>query len=347
MTIKNVIKDAIKVLKDGVYSSKTEEVDIKQLIIDEIEKYETIIIVRHDRPDGDCIGSSFGLRDILIASYPNKKIYSVGDGVPGYLSFLGEEDEISEEMYEESLVIAVDTATSDRIANKYYSKAKFLIKIDHHIPVDDYGDINYVCQDYPACCQIIIDLVNSFKEKLILTKRAALCLYTGLVTDTGRFRYRSVNATTMRLAADILDRHIDTEYMYTHLNVKSAESYKLQGFVYQNFKLTDNKVAYCYITKKIMKKFGASVEDASNLVNCLDSIKDSLIWILFVEYDDEIRVRIRSRYIPVVEIGEAFHGGGHANACGATVKSTKEMKQLLMMADKKLQEFKNNNKELF
>lgn len=350
MNFKNVIKDAIKVIKDNVIPVKEEKddyLDMKKQILEEIEANDSIIIARHIRPDGDCIGSSFGLREILIASYPNKKIYSVGDGVPEYLSFLGEEDTITEDIYAESLVIVVDTATSVRIANDLYQNAKKVIKIDHHIPVDDYGDINYVREDYPACCQIIVDLIHTFPERLMLSQRAAMCLYTGLVTDTGRFRYRSVNAETMICASTLLNTHIDTEHIYTHLNVKSPESFKLQGYMYQNFKLTENGVAYAYLSKKIIKKFDATVEDAANLVNCMDSIKGSLIWILFVEYDNEIRVRIRSRYLPVVTIGEKYKGGGHANACGATVENVKEMKLLLADADSLLKEFKNNNKELF
>ena len=349
MIIKNVINDAIKVLKDTINPQeeiKDEYLDIKNQIIEEIEKHDSIVIVRHVRPDGDCIGSSFGLREILKQTYPNKKIYSVGDGVVEYLKFLGEEDIIDDEVYKESLVIVVDTATSKRVASPNYTMGKKIIKIDHHIAVESYGDINYVREDYPACCQIIADLAIS-SDKLIMNEKAAKCLYTGLVTDTGRFRFRSVNSKTFDVASNILKLDIDTESIYTNLNVKSAESYKLQGYMYQNFSLTENGVAYAFITKKIMKKFKASVEDASNLVNCLDSIKGSMIWILFVEYDNEIRVRIRSRYLPVVEIGEMFNGGGHANACGASVKNKKEIKELLSVADKKLKAFKENNKELF
>lgn len=347
MKIKDFIDDAIKVIKDTVNPSKEETVDLKQQIFNEIEAHDSIIILRHVRPDGDCIGSAFGLREVLTASYPNKKIYCVGDGLPEYLSFLGEEDIVSDDLYSQSLVIVVDTATSNRIANDKYMEAKKLIKIDHHISVDNYAEINYVEEDSPACCQIIAEFVKTFEDKLIMTKFAAKCLYTGLVTDTGRFRFRSVDANTMRTASYLLDRKIDTEGIYTNLNVKSPESFKLQGYIYQNFKLTPNGVAYAYITKKLMKKFDATVEDASNLVNCLDSIKGSLIWILFVEYDNEIRVRIRSRYLPVVNIGEQFNGGGHANACGATLPKAKDMKLLLDVADKQLAQFKEENKELF
>lgn len=325
----------------------SEYLNLKQEILNEIETNDSIIIVRHMRPDGDCIGSSFGLRAILKASFPNKKIYSVGDEVPEYLRFLGEEDKITEDIYKDSLIIVVDTATSKRVCDEYYTTGKKVIKMDHHIPIEDYGDINYVREDFPACCQLIMDFYETFKEKLVLTKEAATCLYTGLITDTGRFRFRSVNGKTLRLAGNILDTDIDTEYIFTNLNTKNPESFKLQGYIYQNFKITENGVAYAFITKKIMKKFKATQEDASNLVNCMDSIKGSLIWILFVEYDNEIRVRLRSRYIPVVSIGEQFNGGGHANACGATLPNKKQIKELLAIADEKLKEFKESNKELF
>lgn len=354
MAIKNKIKEVINTIKeDDNYKTimstvlQDEYFSIKQDIINEIEKNDTIIIHRHVRPDGDCIGSSFGLRAILKESFPNKKIYSVGDGVPEYLDFLGCEDEVNEDIYKDALVIIVDTATGKRVCKDIYQTAKKVIKIDHHIPVDDYGHINYVREDFPACCQIIIDFVKTFKNTLKINEEAAKCLYTGLVTDTGRFRYRSVNGDTMRSAASLLDLNIDTENIYTNLNTKDPESFKLQGYMYQNFKITENGVAYAYLTKKIMKKYGATPEAASNLVNCLDSIKGSLIWILFVQYDNEIRVRLRSRYIPVVDIASQYNGGGHENAAGATVYKEKEMKELIKLADSNLKNFKEKNKELF
>ena len=192
-----------------------------------------------------------------------------------------------------------------------------------------------------------MDFYETFKDKLVMPIESATALYTGLVTDTGRFRFRSVNGTTLHLAGNILEQGINTEKIYTHLNTKDPSGFKLQGYVYQNFKLTESGVAYAFITKKLMKKFNASVEDASNLVNCMDSIKGSLIWILFVEYDNEIRVRLRSRYIPVVSIGEQFNGGGHANACGATLSNKKQIKDLLKIANDNLKAFKEENKELF
>lgn len=328
-------------------TNKDEFYDIKKQILDEIEKFDSIVIMRHMRPDGDCIGSSFGLREILKESYKDKKIYSMGDSIPSYLQFLGKEDEFDLDIIKNSLVIVVDTSISKRVALPEFAQGKKIIKIDHHIAVEQYGDINLVYEDAPACCQIIVDFVNTFKDKLKINEKAAKCLYTGLVTDTGRFRFRSVVGDTLRVGGQLLDTGIDTENIYTNLNVKAPESFKLQGYVYQNFKRTENGVAYVYLTKKLMKKFGTTVEDASNLVNCMDSINGSLTWILFVDYDKDIRVRLRSRYLPIVDIASKYNGGGHANAAGATLHSKKEIKELLNLADQELKEYKLQHPEVF
>ena len=108
--------------------------NLKKQILEKIKEFDTIIIHRHIRPDGDCMGSTIGLREILKASFPNKKIYSVGNNESDYLSFLGEEDEIDDSVYQDALVIIVDTATKERIFDNRYELGKFTIKIDHHIP---------------------------------------------------------------------------------------------------------------------------------------------------------------------------------------------------------------------
>lgn len=333
----------------GIFSKskKDENYDIKKSIFDEIKKHDSIIILRHYRPDGDAIGSAFGLKYILEASFPEKHIYCVGDGMPSYLSFVGVEDEVSDDIIQNSLIIVVDTATSERIATDTYQKNSKVIKIDHHIATENYGYINLVYEDAPACCQIIYEFFDTFKDSLKMTKDAALALYTGLVTDTGRFKYSSITEESFNCAGKLISYNIDTDKLYSYLNNKAPESFKLQGYVYQNFKITENGVAYIYISKKLMKKFRTNENDAANLVNCLDSIKGSLIWLLFIEYDTEIRIRFRSRYIPVVDIASEFGGGGHANAAGGKISKKKDYIKVLDCADKKLKAFKLEHKELF
>lgn len=311
--------------------------EIKKLILEKIKAYDTIIIHRHFRPDGDCIGSSLGLRDILKCSFPEKKIYSVaGNDHAEYLDFIGLEDEVDPSEYENALIIVVDTSTSDRISGEEYKLGKVIIKIDHHIETDPYGDINYVRDDFPATTILIMDFFKTFEDELKMSVDGARALYVGVITDTGRFRYSSVNGLTLKLAGDLLEYGFDTEKIYANLYLKERNILKLQGYLLRHFKTTKNGVSYIYISKRIRDRFKVSHSDASNMVSVLDNIKGSIIWILFIEAGEGIRARIRSRYVNIIEIAQAFNGGGHAQACGASVKNKKELKALVKKADKLL-----------
>ena len=121
-----------------------------QKILNRIKKYETIIIHGHKRPDGDCYGSQFGLKNIIQQSFPEKKVYVVGQR-SAFVDFIGQMDVISDDVYKGALSIVVDTAVEDRISDERYKLGKEIIKIDHHIPVDDYGDIRWVDTSFPSC----------------------------------------------------------------------------------------------------------------------------------------------------------------------------------------------------
>ncbi|MFA7127170.1 MAG: bifunctional oligoribonuclease/PAP phosphatase NrnA [Bacilli bacterium] len=326
---------------------KDEFSQIKLEIFNKIKAYETIIIHRHIRPDGDCIGSSLGLRNILRNSFPNKKIYSAAYDTAKYLEFLGQEDTVSEEYYKDALVIVVDTSNASRIAGGNYNKGKEIIKIDHHIEVEKYGAINYVRENFPSTSIVIMDFFETFKTELKMDVDGAKALYVATITDTGRFRYNSVTGQTLRLAGNMLDYGFNTDDIYANLHIKNKEILKLQGYVLNHFKTSPNGVSYIYLSDHIQKKFGVSNEDASALVNTLDSIQGSLIWLLFIDIEGVIRVRLRSRYTGVVDIARRYHGGGHFQASGAMVKNRKEMKQMVKEADEALKAFKAENKDVF
>lgn len=326
-----------------------EHLEIKKSILEKIKAYESIIIVRHVKPDGDCMGSTLGLRELLRASFPEKNVLSIGGSGADYLDFIGKEDEdVDEEVYRNSLLIAVDTATFDRIDNNHAGLAPEIIKIDHHIPVDNYGTLNYVREDLPATCAIILDFYKTFADELVLNAAAAKALFVGSVTDTGRFRYSNIDANFLNLVAIALERNIDIEEIYSHLYIKESNILKLQGHILRRFKSTENGVAYFRISRRLCRKYQVSVPDASALVNILDSIRDHLIWVFFIESEDgTCRVRLRSRYVAINGIAERYGGGGHKQAAGALVRNRKEMKALLREADVLLEEFKSNNPGVF
>lgn len=315
---------------------------IKKQILDKIESYGTIIVSRHIRPDGDAIGSTKGFVKILRDTYPDKKIYLVNDDYSDYLAFLGGEDSVSDEIYGGALLIVIDTGTEDRISNKNYKNAKEIIKIDHHIDDKPFGDISWVEDFRSSACEMIADFYFTFKDRLKISKEAATYIYLGMVTDSGRFRYEGVNGDTMRLAGALLDIGVDTEKLFANLYVDEIETLKLKSFVYDNIKITKNGVAYIYMSEKIQKKFNLTLEAASDVVSELSAIRGSLIWIAFIDNKakNSIRVRLRSRFLGVNELGNKYHGGGHKMAAGATVYSEKEMKALIDDADKLLGEYK-------
>ena len=312
-------------------------------VLQKIKEYDRIIIFRHFRPDGDAVGSTKGLKRILQITYPEKEIVLQNCDFSDYLAFLGAEDELrDDEFYADALGIVIDTATSNRISNQKFSLCREIVKIDHHIPVEAYGDINWVEEERSSACELVAAFYNAMSDELKIDKEAATYLYAGLVTDSGRFRFRSVSGDTMRLAGMLLDAGVDTDTLYANLYMKEFDEFKFHGYVLNNIRITENGVAYVYIDKAAMAEYGLSFEQASACVSYMDSIKNSLIWIAFIDSDknDDIRVRLRSRFITVNQIAENYEGGGHACASGATVHSVEQMNELLAVADAQLAEYK-------
>lgn len=316
-----------------------------KIILEKIKEYDKIIIFRHFRPDGDAIGSTKGFATLLRNTYPEKKIYLQNNDFSQYLAFLGGEDELlPDEEYADALGIVLDTATQKRISNQKFSLCKELVKIDHHIPVESYATYEWVEEHRSSTCEMVAAFYEAFQDELKMSKEAATYIYTGMVTDSGRFRFREVSGETMRLAGLILDQGIDTENIYANLYLEDVEALRFESYVHRKMKISESGVVSMFVTKKMKKKFNLSNEDASACVSFMDSIKGSLIWIAFIEGDNgEIRVRLRSRFVTVSELAERYHGGGHACAAGATVYSKAEAKALLAEADALLREYKEKN----
>ena len=317
-----------------------------ELILQKIKEYDRIILFRHFRPDGDAIGSTKGLQAILRATYPEKEVYVVNSDYSDYLNFLGgEDDPIPDELYTDALALVLDTATEDRISNKKYSLCREIAKLDHHIDHKPYGDTCWIEEEKSSTCEMVVEFYHAFRDELKLTREAATYLYTGMITDSGRFRFRSVDGDTMRYAGILLDAGVDTDTLYANLYTKEFKELKFQSYVYKKMKMTENGVVYIFVDKAMQKKFGLTPEQASACVSHLDSIRGSLIWGAFIESTDgkTIRVRLRSRFVTISEVAERYRGGGHACAAGATLHAKKEMKALLAECDQRLKEYKENH----
>ena len=313
-------------------------------ILNKIKEYNKIIIFRHFRPDGDAIGSTKGLQRILKLTYPEKTVLLINNDYADYLKFLGGEDEkIADEEYADALGIVLDTATPNRVSNQKFTLCREVIKIDHHIPVETYGNYQWVEEERSSTCEMIAHFYDTFSDELKIDTEAATYIYAGMVTDSGRFRFRDVSSETLRLAGIMLKNNINTDVLFANLYLKEFSEFKFESYAHKKMKMSENGVVSLFVSKAMQKKLGLTSEQASASVSFMDSIKGSLIWIAFIEGENEIRARLRSRFVTISELANEYRGGGHACAAGATLKSKAEMKELLRKADALLGEYKANN----
>lgn len=326
-------------------TTKKNGMEAKRAVLDKIKQYDKIVITRHSRPDGDAIGSTKGLCNALRLSFPNKDVRVINCDYSQHLAFLGSEDpQVDDSFYEDALAIIMDTATLDRVSNKKALLAKEIIKLDHHIEAESYGDVVWV-EDYrSSVCEMVADLLKSFSNELRCDKQIATLVFAGMVTDSGRFQFAETSGDTLRLAGFLLDFGIDTTTLYANLYLEDFSFQKFKARVIENMDITKNGVAYTYVSQNMQKELSLSNEQASCSVGFMDKIKGSLIWLAFIENDDgSTRVRLRSRFVTVNQLAQKYHGGGHAFASGATVYSEDEMKALIEDADSLLGQYKSNN----
>ena len=323
-------------------SSKTK---LKEAILEKIKSYDRIIIARHIRPDGDAIGSAHGLARIIKLSFPEKEVIVSDQDSSDFLAFLETEEEDPDSVdYKGALAIVVDTGNVERISNKHIQETRELIKIDHHIDNAPYGDISWVEEERSSTSEMITEFLYTFKDTLKYDKKVALLLYTGIITDCGNFKYECTSGDTLRYAAFLLDEGIDISTLHAHLELESFSYFKFQAHVYEKMQITENGVAYVYVDKAMQDRFGLTKTQQSNSVDMMQNIRGNLIWIAFIDNPEgDIRVRLRSRFVPINTLAEKYNGGGHANAAGATVHNVKELKALVKEADEILKDYKSKN----
>ena len=289
-------------------------------ILELIKKYNRIIIFGHVRPDGDCIGSQFGLYEIIRNSFPDKEVYISGE-TSKFVSFIAKPSFVADDLIKGSLAIVVDVANGERTSDQRFKDCDYILKIDHHPTIDNFGDYNYVDDKAPACTQIIAEFYFKYQNELKINKAAATALYVGIYTDTGRFKYDSVKSKTFITAAKLLDLGVDLTYVDNNLSVEPINALKLRGYCLSNFNITENGFAYLVITRDIIEKYGVTDEDAASQVTTISTIDVCPVWALIIEYPTEIRIRLRSRGPIINEIAAKYQGGGHPKAAGAHLDS--------------------------
>ncbi|MEB5792360.1 DHH family phosphoesterase [Staphylococcus hominis] len=303
-------------------------VEIFNKIMNEIDKYETVIIHRHVRPDPDAYGSQLGLKYYLQRKFPEKSIYAVGQPESS-LAFIGDLDRVRDDMYQNALVIVCDTANAPRIDDQRFNQGKDLIKIDHHPATDQYGRINYVDTNASSTSEIIFDFITHFNDINIIDESVARVLYLGIVGDTGRFLFSNTTPHTMKVASRLLEFPFNHNDVLNQLGEKDPKLMPFQGYILQNFQLSEDH-QYCQIkiTKDVLNRFQIAPNEASQFVNTVADIKGLKIWMFGVDEGDQIRCRLRSKGITINDIANQFGGGGHPNASGVSIENWEQFETL-------------------
>ena len=298
-------------------------------ILELIRSYPRIIIHRHKNPDGDALGSQLGLYQILRDSFPEKEVYIVGDMTPRY-AFMAFRpmDEVADSLYEGALAIVLDTSAKALISDERYTLASATARIDHHIFVEQICEAEVTDTSYESCCGLITAL--AIEGGLTVTPVAAKSLYTGMITDSGRFRYDSTSAQTFRMASFLMERKFDTADIYRNLYADDLFFIQLRAKFTLKIQTTPHRVAYIYTTREEAESYGADNFTISRgMVNVMSEIQGIDSWVNFTETENGVLCEIRSNRYNINPIAVKYGGGGHQKASGATLKDRDEAMALL------------------
>lgn len=319
---------------------------LKKEIYNKIKKYDKIVLARHIGADPDALGSTMGLKELILNTFPKKKVSVVGV-YSSKFKYMGKLDKLDEDEISESLLIVCDTPNLVRIDGiEDVNLFKDVIKIDHHPEIDKFGTTSWIDVNESSVCQMIIEL--AYSTRLKMNKEAAEKLFMGLISDTNRFLYDCTSANTLSLASKLIeDTKIDFVKLYTNLYSRPLSEVRFEGYLAENIKVTDNGLAYIKIDEKLLSKFGVDSASTGNIVGNFNNIDEILVWVFFTEDSKQeiIKVNARSRGPIVNKVLEKYNGGGHKFASGARLKTKKDIDNIIKDLDEVCKIYKKENKD--
>lgn len=312
-----------------------------------IKNSKNILLVSHINPDGDTLGSMCGLYSLIKDNYKKKCDMLVVSDVPVTYKFLPYSDEIKfideyDFSREYDVVVNLDVAALDRCADAkiLFNKAKNTVNIDHHETNPNYAGINIVKPEASATAEVLVELAIRTGWKI--STETAICLYTGIMTDTGCFRFSNTTQKTMEFAGKLISYGVNPSEIYQ----KCYESNSKDLVLFQSYCvnkaefLNDDKIAYTIVYKKDLEKFYNNGEDFTDgLTEKLRAIKTTEIAFVVKELNSTTsKISVRSKTKDIAQVCSAFGGGGHKLAAGAVIKAA-PVKAVNLV----LEEIKNKN----
>ena len=315
--------------------------NIYKQIFKVIKKYDTIVIARHIGADPDALGSQFALKEIILKTFPNKKVYAIGNPASRF-KFFGNNEKIDNIDTTKGLLIVLDTPDIKRIDGVNLNNFEYVIKIDHHPIIDKYANIELIDDDSCSTSQLILEFV--FNNKIEINKEIGEKLYLGIVGDTDRFLHDYTSPKTFSLVTRLLEEtNIDFTSLYKVLYQRPISEIRFEGYIYQNLTLTENGVAYIKITDRKLKEFGVDSAAAGNMINDLKFVNEIIVWVFLTEdiKSNLIRANIRSVGPYINDVATKFGGGGHKYASGVKLKTWDDSDKLINELDELVKNYKD------
>lgn len=305
-------------------------------IKEEIEKANDIVILTHECPDGDAVGSALAM--YLTLRKMNKQVDVIIPEYSNVFSFLPGAPEIKKEGKHEpyDLAISVDVTGIARLNGfaKYFENAKTKIQIDHHQVNDMFADYNFVNPASPACAQNLILIIE--KLGVEIDKEIGTCLLTGIITDTGGFKYEGVSAETFEFTSWLLAKGVNVSDVYKRvLQTKTKANFELRKIIMDRMEfINNNKITFTYMTLEDEKKVGAVPGDHEGLVEVGRDIEGVEVSIFLRQIDGGYKASLRSNnYVNVSDVCIPFSGGGHIRAAGCNIYGTLEEAKQKIIAE--------------
>lgn len=308
-------------------------------VLELIKKYKRIIIARHIGADPDALGSTFALKKIINYNFPEKEVHVAGAPVSKF-KFFGSHDKITDDMYEDALLIALDIPDIKRLDGVNYSKFKDVIKIDHHPEIDKFSDVEIVDINASSASELIARWC--YECNLKMPKEAAENIFMGIITDTNRFLFGANKKETYEIVLDLIEKeHIKPNVLYEMIYKRTMEEVRLEGFISLNMKVTKNGLGYVKITKDDLKGFNLDSASVGSIMNNYNFVHGLICWVVFSEdvKNNVIRTSARSRGVKINKLFEQYNGGGHVYACGAKLNDFKEADEVIEKLDKLCEEY--------
>ena len=288
-------------------------------ILEAIGRYDRIILHRHKNPDGDALGSQIGLKHLLLENFPEKEVYMVGDSAVRY-SFMedSEMDVLPDEAFSGALCVILDCSATHLISDDRWRLAPMTARIDHHLFIGPIAQVEAVDSGCESCCGLITRM--AMEHALRLNPLAARSLFTGMVTDSGRFRYDSTTGRTFRQAAFLMEQPFDVTEIYRNLYAEDLGYLQNKAKFLLKIQISPGGVAWIYTSAQEVKALGMDTFSASRgMVGIMADIRGVDTWVNFTESDQGVLCELRSGKYNINPIAVKYGGGGHAKASGATV----------------------------